>query len=59
MSSVNVEIIPKLIPIMSQPNVMYRCAWGGRGSGKTRTLAVMTAIRGYMYAEQGVSGVIL
>lgn len=59
MSSVNIEIIPKLIPIMSQQKVMYRCAWGGRGSGKTRTLAVMTAIRGYMYAEQGVSGVIL
>lgn len=59
MSSTNVEIIPKLIPVMSQPGVMYRCAWGGRGSGKTRTFAVMSAIRGYMYAEQGVSGVIL
>lgn len=59
MNSVNVEIIPKLIPIMSQQKVMYRCSWGGRGSGKTRTFAVMTAIRGYMYAEQGISGVIL
>ncbi len=59
MSSVDVEIIPKLIPVMSQSNVMYRTAWGGRGSGKTRTFAVMAAIRGYMYAEQGISGVIL
>ena len=59
MNSVDVEIIPKLIPIMSQQKVMYRCSWGGRGSGKTRTFAVMTAIRGYMYAEQGISGVIL
>lgn len=59
MSSVNVEIIPKLIPIFSQPSVMYRSAWGGRGSGKTRTFATMSAIRGYMYAEMGVSGVIL
>ena len=38
---------------------MYRTAWGGRGSGKTRTFAVMAAIRGYMYAEQGISGVVL
>ena len=59
MSSANVEIIPKLIPIMSQPKVMYRCSWGGRGSGKTRTFAVMAAVKGYMYAEQGISGVIL
>lgn len=59
MTSTNVEIIPKLIPVMSQSSVMYRCAWGGRGSGKTRTFAVMSAIKGYMYAEQGVSGAIL
>lgn len=59
MSDVSVEIIPKLIPVFSQQGVLYRTSWGGRGSGKTRTFAVMTAIRGYMYAEQGVSGVIL
>ena len=59
MTSANVSIIPKLIPVFSKKNVMYRCAWGGRGSGKTRTFAVMAAIRGYMYAEQGISGVIL
>lgn len=59
MSSADVEIIPKLIPVFTQPKVMYRTAWGGRGSGKTRTFAVMAAIKGYMYAEQGVSGVIL
>ena len=59
MTSANVAIIPKLIPVFSKKNVMYRCAWGGRGSGKTRTFAVMAAIRGYMYAEQGISGVIL
>lgn len=59
MTEATVEIIPKLIPIMSQDGVMYRCSWGGRGSGKTRSFAVMTAIRGYMYAEAGISGVIL
>ena len=59
MTTAKVEIIPKLIPIFSQQKVMYRCAWGGRGSGKTRTFAVMAAVKGYMYAEQGISGVIL
>ena len=59
MNSADVEIIPKLIPVFTQQRVMYRTAWGGRGSGKTRTFAVMAAIKGYMYAEQGISGVIL
>lgn len=59
MSNSDVEIIPKLIPIFTEQRVMYRTAWGGRGSGKTRTFAVMAAIKGYMYAEQGISGVIL
>ena len=59
MTTAKVEIIPKLIPVFSQQRVMYRTAWGGRGSGKTRTFAVMAAIRGYMYAEQGISGVVL
>lgn len=54
-----IEMIPKLIPLFSQPNVMYRCSWGGRGSGKTRGFATMSAVKGYMYAEAGVSGVIL
>lgn len=59
MSSVQVQIIPKLIPVFTQERVMYRSSWGGRGSGKTRSFAKMTAIRGYMYAEAGISGVIL
>ncbi|MEN1572214.1 phage terminase large subunit, partial [Pseudomonas aeruginosa] len=37
----------------------YRGAHGGRGSAKTRTFAKMTAVRAYMYAEAGISGVIL
>lgn len=56
---VQIEIPPKLIPIFSQPNVRYRSSWGGRGSAKTRTFALMTAIRGYMFAEAGISGLIL
>jgi Phage terminase large subunit len=58
-NSANIEMIPKLIPLFSQPNVMYRCSWGGRGSGKTRGFATMSAVKGYMYAEAGISGVIL
>ncbi|HAI2653659.1 TPA: PBSX family phage terminase large subunit, partial [Escherichia coli] len=40
-------------------NYRYRCSHGGRGSAKTRTFALMTAIRGYMAAMNGQSGVIL
>ena len=59
MSKVQIELPPKLIPLFSAPNVRYRSSWGGRGSGKTRTFALMTAIKGYMYAEAGVRGLIL
>ena len=59
MSKLQIELPPKLIPIFSTANVRYRSSWGGRGSGKTRTFALMTAIKGYMYAEAGVSGLIL
>lgn len=38
---------------------MYRGAYGGRGSAKTRTFAKMAAVRGVMFAEAGVGGVIV
>lgn len=59
MSKVQIELPPKLIPVFSQPNVRYRSSWGGRGSGKTRTFALMTAVKGYMWAEAGISGMLL
>jgi phage terminase large subunit len=37
----------------------YRCAYGGRGSGKTRSFAIMTAVRGMELAKAGKSGIIL
>lgn len=52
------EIPPKLIPVFSGA-ARYRAAWGGRGSAKTRTFAMMTAVRAYMFAQAGRSGVIL
>lgn len=53
-----IELPPKLIPVFTGP-ARYRGAHGGRGSGKTRTFALMTAVRAMMFAEAGISGVIL
>ncbi|MGK4231241.1 PBSX family phage terminase large subunit [Providencia hangzhouensis] len=58
MTVARIEIPPKLIPAF-EGNYRYRCSHGGRGSAKTRTFALMTAIRGYMAAKNGQSGVIL
>lgn len=58
MTVARIEIPPKLIPAF-EGNYRYRCSHGGRGSAKTRTFALMTAIRGYMAAMNGQSGVIL
>ncbi|WP_272515440.1 PBSX family phage terminase large subunit [Providencia sp. PROV214] len=58
MTVARIKIPPKLIPAF-EGNYRYRCSHGGRGSAKTRTFALMTAIRGYMAAMNGQSGVIL
>lgn len=58
MSQLEVELPPKLIPVFSG-YARYRCAFGGRGSGKSRSFAMMAAIRGAMFATAGVSGIIL
>jgi len=58
MSKAQIQIPPKLIPVFSGP-ARYRGAHGGRGSAKTRTFAKMTAVRGYMFAEAGISGMLL
>lgn len=44
-----VELPPKLVPIFALPRgaTRYRCAKGGRGSGKSFTFALMAAIWGY------------
>lgn len=54
-----IEIPPKLIPVFATPNMRYRGSFGGRGSGKTRTFAKMTAVFAYQRAMNGDSGVIL
>jgi len=57
-STAKINIPAKLVPIF-EGKARYRASYGGRGSGKTRTFALMTAVRGYMFAEAGVSGQIL
>lgn len=58
MTTLRIEIPPKLIPIFTGP-AMYRGAYGGRGSGKTRTFAKMAAVRGLMFAKEGRSGLVI
>lgn len=36
-----------------------RASYGGRGSAKTRSFAKMAAVRGFMYGNEGISGIIL
>lgn len=58
MTTARIELPPKLIPVFSGP-ARYRGAYGGRGSGKTRTFAKMAAVRGYQLSQGGKSGVIV
>ena len=52
------QIPDKLVPVF-QGDYRYRGAYGGRGSGKTRTFALMTAVWGYKAAQAGQTGIIL
>jgi len=53
-----IKLPPKLVPVFLG-DARYRGAYGGRGSGKTRGFAKMTAIRAYQWAAAGESGVII
>lgn len=59
MKTEQIQLPKKLISVFVAENVRYRGAYGGRGSAKTRSFALMTAIIGYKAAESGASGVIL
>lgn len=48
----------KLAPVFSG-TADVRGAYGGRGSGKTRTFAKMTAVRAYAWAAAGRDGMVL
>lgn len=59
MQKAQIEIPPKLIPLFTTPNLRYLVSKGGRGSAKTRTFALMSAVKGYQLGSNGRSGVIL
>ena len=61
MTTANVELPEVLAPVFTPPygSVAYRGAWGGRGSGKTRGFAKMTAIFAVVMDSMGLQGVIL
>ncbi|EJF92653.1 PBSX family phage terminase large subunit [Bartonella tamiae] len=56
--TVQVLLPPKLIPVFTG-EARYRGAYGGRGSGKTRTFAKMAAIKGYQLSKIGQKGLIV
>lgn len=53
-----ISLPPKLIPVFTG-EADVRGAYGGRGSGKTRSFAKMAAVRAYMWAKAGREGIIL
>lgn len=57
-TTARIELPPKLIPVFSG-EADVRGAYGGRGSGKTRSFAKMTAVRAYMWAAEGRNGQVL
>lgn len=57
-TTARVALPPKLIPVFAG-EADVRGAYGGRGSGKTRSFAKMSAVRAYMWAAAGRNGQIL
>lgn len=58
MTSAQVALPPKLIPVFAG-EADVRGAFGGRGSGKTRSFAKMSAVRAFMWDQAGREGLIL
>ena len=56
MTQATIELPPKIVANFAQP-ARHRVFKGGRGSGKTRSLALMSAVRVYDLAQQGREGV--
>ena len=57
-TTAQVALPEKLIPVFSG-EADVRGAYGGRGSGKTRSFAAMSAVKGYIYGKAGIKGQIL
>lgn len=58
MTTQRIELPPKLIPVFTG-EAMYRGAYGGRGSAKTRSFAKMAAVWGIRFAQENKPGVIV
>lgn len=58
MTTVQIELPKKLIPVFSG-EADVRGAYGGRGSGKTRSFAMMSCVRALMWDQAGREGIIL
>ena len=56
--TLTIDVPDKLVNVFDGP-ARYRVAWGGRGSGKTRTFAIMAAVHGARAAIAGKQGIIL
>src|SRR4051812_8540501 len=53
-----IKLPEKLVPVFTGP-AMYRGAYGGRGSAKTRSFAKMAAVQGIRFAQANRPGVIV
>jgi phage terminase large subunit len=58
MTTARIELPPKLISVFDG-EADVRGAYGGRGSGKTRSFAKMAAVKGYIYGMAGITGQVL
>ena len=58
MTVATLQMPAKLVPVF-EGEADVRGAYGGRGSGKTRTFAKMTAVRAHMWDMMGREGMIL
>jgi len=53
-----IELPLKLVDVFTGP-ALYRGAYGGRGSAKTRSFAKMAAVQGARFAQANMPGVIV
>jgi phage terminase large subunit len=58
LTTAQIKLPPKLISVFAG-EADVRGSWGGRGSGKTRSFAKMSAVKAYQWAQAGRSGIIL
>lgn len=58
MTTARILLPPKLVSVFTG-EAMYRGAYGGRGSAKTRSFAKMAAVHGYKCAEENKPGLIV